>query len=173
MLMKQVLPILIILMSCRGNHQQTEKIDQSPEIEVNRPLENVVIFYGQRTSVDLQKDLYTVHFMDSSKVDYKLNFNVAEKNIIMQSFEDLKLNRLRDSIFFEDQCVIIPKTYTTIRFVYKNNYTSVTLDKNCKLPDGKHEGEVRKIQKFLGLFDSIITTKSQLKNAVSSDFRYM
>ena len=168
-----MLPVLIIFFSCTSSERKTGTTDQKPGVQVNRPLENVVIFYDHRTSVDLQKDLYTVHFMDSSKVDYKLNFTPAERNVIMKSFEDLKLNRLRDSIFLEDQCVIAPKMYTTIRFVYKSNYTSVTLDKNCKLPAGKHEGEVKKIKQFLGLFDSIITTKPQIKNAVRSDFRYM
>jgi hypothetical protein len=172
--MKKVLPILLIFLSCTSSDRKTATTDQQPEVHVDRSLENVVIFYDHRTSVDLQKDLYTVHFMDSSRVDYKLNFTPAERNVIMQSFEDLKLNRLRDSIFFEDQCQIVPKRHTTIRFVYRgDDYTTITLDKNCKLSAGKHEDEVRKIQKFLGLFDSIITTKPQIKNAVSSDFRYM
>ena len=155
------------------------KTNQEKHIETIRDKNlEITIEYAQSSKIDLTRKLYTVYNIDRPQFDTNFQLLPAEKDQIIEKYYSLALYNLtevdtfRRAVYITDNCMNMPKLYTTLTFKTNQTIQKIQIDGSCDNYSNRNKIAAEKVNDFLQLVANIIMTKPVVKNAPASDIIY-
>lgn len=137
----------------------------NPESKVDDiQIRKLIVKTGHHEKIDLEKETYTVYFMDLTSYDCKFTLTDKEKMDIVKMAQDCGLTKLKGNVRIEGKCDIFPVVMTEMSFDAGNNHVQLSTD-GCD----NHS----KIEKFLSFLHKTISSKPEVVKAPKTDIRYM
>jgi len=171
----QLTTILILLTACKPSNspEQTKE-----KVSVDKNLQ-VVIKNALSTKVDLMKGIYTVFFIGKPPLEVKFELTPAEKEQVINKYYSLALYELKEvdpqwkTIYIEDECMIMPKTYTYLTVEWDNVTQQIQIDEACDDYSQGKSDRAQRVKAFLHFVNEIIKAKPEVKTAPESDIFYI
>lgn len=132
----------------------------------------IVIQIAQSYNYDLQQETYTVFNMKSDTTIH-FHLTIEEKKQIIERYYSLHLEELQGKQEIEDNCLIMPKLYTTLKVKSKVQKQEIVIDENCADYKGLFNTQGKRIAAFLQYVSNLLETKAEIKNAPRSDIMYL
>jgi hypothetical protein len=145
----------------------------NPETKVDDiQVQKIIVKTGQHVKIDLEKETYTVYFMNGTSYDSKFTLTDQEKMDIIKMAQDCGLPQLKGNIRMEGHCNIFPVVVTELSFDAGDKHVQVSTD-GCDDHSIFKDREAEKIVKFLRFFHKTIYSKPEVAKAPKTDIRYM
>lgn len=157
---KSVFIIMIIFSSCSTHSGKFRHIE-------------LVIEHEKSYKYDLQKELYTVHYIDKPSREIKFKLSDEEKKSISVKYYELNLNQLSEDIIIKSNCNIIPEIYTTLFIKRNNNTQEIKIETGCNDFNIFNKGKANRVKIFLNYVYEILNSKPDIKNTPKSNIPYM
>ncbi|WP_167289183.1 hypothetical protein [Paraflavitalea devenefica] len=136
-------------------------------------IQKIIVKTGAHAKIDLEKETYTVYFMNGKSYDCKFTLSDQEKTDIFKTAQVCGLAKLKGTIQVEDNCDMFPKVYTKLSFIAGSNNVQVSIDRGCNKHPLFKQGESEDIIKFLTFLHKKIASKPEVVRAPKTDIRYM
>lgn len=128
---------------------------------------------------DLDKCIYTVFYMDKQPLEIPFSLTAVEKEQILRAYNELKISELNEknaitnNILIEDNCMTMPKLFTTLNISANGISRQIQIDEECKSYSFNNLWKAKRVKEFLSVIWKILKSKSEIKNAPKSDVIYM
>ena len=132
-----------------------------------------VINYAQSYSYDLQKQAYTVFSYLNRDTTVHFNLTNQEKKKIIHKYYDLDLDELEGKLRIEDECLTMPKLYTTLIVKSKSQTQEFIIDEDCKDYKSKFVSQGKRVSAFLEVVRNVLKEKPEIKKAPTSEIMYL
>jgi hypothetical protein len=136
-------------------------------------IQKIIVKTGHHDKIDLEKETYTVYFMNGTSYDCKFTLSDQEKKDILKMAQVCGLAKLKGTIQVEDKCDMFPKVYTELSFSAGGNNVQVSIDGGCDQHPLFKQGESEDILKFLTFIYKKIAAKPEVVRAPKTDIHYM
>lgn len=136
-------------------------------------IQKIIVKTGHHDKIDLEKETYTVYFMNGTSYDCKFTLSDQEKMDILKMAQVCGLAKLKGDIQVEDNCQMFPKVYTKLSFYAGDNKVQVSIDGGCDKHPLLKQGEAEDILKFLEFLHKKIASKPEVVKAPKTDIHYM
>lgn len=136
-------------------------------------IQKMIIKMGQSYKIDLEKETYTVYFMNGTSYDCKFTLNNQEKTDINEMAKECGFTKLQGNVRIEDECRMFPKVMTELSFYAGNNHVQVSIDAGCSKHPWIKDQEADGIVKFLKFLNEKVMVKPEVAKAPQTDIRYM
>lgn len=136
-------------------------------------IQKIIVKTGHHDKIDLEKETYTVYFMNGTSYDCKFTLSDQDKADISKMAQVCGLAKLTGDIKVEDNCDRFPKVYTKLSFTAGGNNVQVTIDGSCDEHPLFKQGESEDILKFLEYLHKKIASKPEVIKAPKTDVMYM
>lgn len=134
-----------------------------------KELSALIIKEGVDRESDLFGGIYKV-FNGGKFVSVPFSISSNEDSLIKHFFFTERIDKLKRSAPFLDNCNQLPKVYTKIVFKVDDQMDSLSIDMDCDL--GQKNVEGLGVIRFLRSVDSILKRKEEIKNAPLSTYMY-
>jgi hypothetical protein len=134
---------------------------------------DISIAGAQSYKYDLTKQTYTVFRIFKADTIIHFELSVKEREQIIQQYYDLELNDIKGTHSIEDDCMIMPKLYTTLQVKSQHGLQEIMIDEECSDFKPGVTGEGKRIQVFLKFVKKIINSKPAISSAPQSDILYL
>jgi len=146
----------------------------NPESKVNDiQIQKIIVKTGVSYKIDLEKETYTVYFMNGTSYYCKFTLSDKEKKDISNMSQECGLARLTGNVQVEDKCQMFPKVFTEMSFYAWDNNVQVSIDESCDKHPFFKKRESEDILKFLKFLRAIVSSKPEVIKAPKTDIRYM
>jgi hypothetical protein len=151
---------IFIIASC-SSKDQTKDEKMAIEIQI-----------AQSYKYNLQQETYTIFNMQG---DTTIHFHLTsqEKEQIIDKYYSLHLEELQGKHEIEDNCLVMPKLYTTLKVKSKEQEQETIIDESCDDYKGLFNSKGKRVATFLQFVTSLLKTKPEIKNAPTSDIMYL
>lgn len=144
----------------------------SNKSNIKDPNLEIVIEDGDSYKYNLSELTYSVHKMSGSDTTIHFRLSNSEKTQIINKYYDLELNSITGKILIKDECMDMPKIYTTLKVKSKLSFQEIQVDEYCsdfKIYDIR---KGNKVKAFLRFTETILKNKKEIKAAPKSDIFY-
>lgn len=131
-----------------------------------------IIQESQSYKYDLQRQIFTVYNMNG---DTTIHFHMSEKEKqqIINLYYNLGLENINNNIKIEDNCLNMPKFYTTLKVKSKFQQHDIIIDEDCSDYKSLFKNDANQIKEFIQYIKRLLKKKTEIKNAPSSDIMYL
>ncbi|MEP6465717.1 MAG: hypothetical protein ABJB05_05410 [Parafilimonas sp.] len=131
---------------------------------------NLNILIEEATSkYDLTKQAYTVHRYEGDST-IKFELTKLEKEKIVSYYYNLKLDELHDKLTIEDNCMTMPKFYSTLTVKSKTQNQKIIIDIDCKDYKGIFNTKGKRVSLFIYFVENIINSNPKIKSVPESNY---
>jgi len=139
-----------------------------------KPIDNnisIIINNAQSYKWDLKKQTYTIFFVSKPPLEVKFSLSQSEKKTIISKYYELNLNNLGEKVEFNDECLSMPKLFTTLSIYAQSWSQQITIDESCN--DFQDSKNAKNVKAFLEFVKGIIASKPEIKKLPRSDIMYL
>ena len=137
----------------------------------------IIVSFAQSYKVDFGRQIYTVYYFRKKPTEIRFRLSEQEKIRIAELYYELKINELsstdKELGVIEDNCLVMPKLYTTVEIKTKSETKSFKIDKGCNEHPSLKVKEAERAMKFLDALDKILKSKTEIKRAPKTDIWYL
>ena len=132
----------------------------------------IVIKIAQSYKYDLTRGAYTIFNIQG---DSTIHFHLSEKEKqqIVQKYYSLGLDKFKGKQAIEDNCLVMPKLFTTLHVKSNKEEQEIIIDEDCDDYKGIFDSKGKNIAAFLKFIDHTLHGKQEIKNAPLSDIIYL
>ena len=132
----------------------------------------IVITFAQSYKYDLTRGTFTIfNFQGDTTIHFRLS--EQEKRQIVQKYYSLGLDDFNGKQNIEDNCLVLPKLFTTLYIKSKKKEQEIIIDEDCEDYKGFVTSKGKNVAAFLKFIDRILKAKPELKDAPTSDIMYL
>ena len=128
---------------------------------------------AQSYKYNLANQTYTVNRIFHPDTTIHFELTAKEREEIINKYYDLELNVLEGKQRIEDECMIMPKLYTTLEVKSQRGLQEIMIDEGCNDFKSSFTNQGKKIQMFLKFVEKILKDKPEIINAPKSDIIYL
>lgn len=166
--MKKNILIILLLFSCSGNR---EKNKPDPELVIRHDVE-LIMKTASSYEYDLRKGICTVYFLDKPQLLIPFKLTEEENEKIKEEYYNLKLYELPLQADIEDNCLQMPKIYTTLIIKRGSNLQNIKIDNACNEFNKELQIKAKKVNDFIAYVCRILYLKPEILNRPKSNINY-
>ena len=136
-------------------------------------IQKITVKMGMSYKIDLEKETYTVYFMNGTSYDCRFTLSDKDRMEILKMAKFCGLTKLTGNIEVEDNCDMAPKVMTEMSFYAGVSKVQVSIDEFCDEHPFFKQRQPEEILKFLTFLRKKIFSKPEVIKAPQTDVRYM
>ena len=173
------LKVLLIFIVFIGGLACKQKSKPAKQLEILRDKNlGIVIEFAQSSKIDVTANRFTVFNIERPQFDTQFHLLSTEKNQIIEKYYSLSLYDLNDIdissklVYIKDNCMDMPKLYTTLTFNSNQNIQRIQIDASCHEYSRQDKTKASRVKEFIDFVANIIMKKPEVSNAPPSDIIY-
>jgi hypothetical protein len=136
-------------------------------------IQKIIVKMGHSYKIDLEKETYTVYFMNGTSAESKFTLSDQERTDILKMSQECGLGKFTGNVKVEDNCNMFPKILTKMSFSAGGNNVEVSIDQFCKEHVWTQRKEAKRVLKFLKFLREKIFAKPEVAKAPKTDVMYL
>ena len=133
----------------------------------------IIIIDASSYRYDLLKGIYTVFLTNKSTINVNFTLSILEKQAIFKFYNKLRLVEFKNSIEIQDNCTVMPKSYTLLSIKSQHGQSEIKIDESCNNFSYDNLKKANRVKDFIKFVKNIIDKKPEIKNAPISDILYL